>query len=33
VEERGKGVDRIRMRRIADASANSLLPFVVAAVE
>src|ERR1039457_3274412 len=32
-EEDGAGIGRIRMRRIADASAESLLPFVEEAVE
>jgi transposase-like protein len=32
VEVRGRGSGRVRMRRIADASGNSLLPFVEAAV-
>jgi len=31
-EERGKGIGRIRLRRIGDVSADSLLPFVQAAV-
>lgn len=33
VEEHGAGIGRIRMRRIADASANSLLPFIEDSVE
>jgi transposase-like protein len=33
VEEDGRGVGRVRMRRIADASASSLLAFVSEAVE
>lgn len=32
-QEDGKGIGRIRMRRIPDASAESLLPFVASAVE
>jgi transposase-like protein len=32
-QEDGKAIGRIRMRRIADASAGSLLPFVESAVE
>jgi transposase-like protein len=32
-EEDGKGIGRIRMRRIPDASAQSLVPFVEASVE
>jgi transposase-like protein len=32
-QEDGKGIGRIRMRRIPDASAESLLPFVESAVE
>jgi transposase-like protein len=32
-EEDGKGIGRIRMRRIPDASAQSLVPFVKASVE
>jgi transposase-like protein len=32
-EEDGPGVGRVRMRRIEDTSANSLLPFVVDSVE
>jgi len=33
VEERGKGLGRIRMQRVRDASAQSLQPFVAEAVE
>jgi transposase-like protein/ribosomal protein L37AE/L43A len=33
VQEEGKGLGRIRMRRIPDASAESLVPFVEASVE
>lgn len=33
VEEDGDGVGRIRMRRIADASSGSLMPFIVDSVE
>lgn len=33
VEERGKGLGRIRMKRVRDASAQSLQPFVAEAVE
>lgn len=32
-EEDGRGIGRIRMRRIADASADSLMPFVEGSVE
>lgn len=32
-QEDGKGIGRIRMRRVPDASAGSLLPFVEASVE
>lgn len=32
-EERGKGIGRIRLRRVQDASAASLIPFVEDAVE
>ncbi len=32
-EEDGKGIGRIRMKRVPDASADSLLPFVEASVE
>lgn len=32
-QEDGKGIGRIRMRRVPDASADSLLPFVEASVE
>jgi transposase-like protein len=32
-QEDGKAIGRIRMQRIADASADSLLPFVESAVE
>jgi transposase-like protein len=32
-QEDGKGIGRIRMRRIPDASAQSLMPFVEEAIE
>ena len=32
-EERGKGIGRIRMRRVPDASAESLVPFVADSVQ
>ena len=32
-QEDGKGIGRIRMQRVADASAESLVPFVEASVE
>lgn len=32
-EERGRGIGRVRIRRVKDASADSLIPFVVDSVE
>jgi hypothetical protein len=32
-QEDGSGIGRIRMRRIPDASAESLLPFIQVAIE